>query len=116
MQLSLKVFVCFVAASLVAVLVRRYRRLRNVPGPLVTSFTDLWRSYHQIYKGPFSDVLASLHERYGPIVRIGPNTVSVADASAVPTIYSQRGEYIKVRSGLLALRHCSLTLPLTDAT
>ena len=97
MHLSLLVCLCLVALNFVSFFVRRYSKLKNVPGPLITSFTNLWRSYNQVFRGPFADVLLRLHEWYGPILRIGPNTVSVADASAVHTIYSQRGEFTKVR-------------------
>lgn len=44
-----------------------------------------------------------LHEKYGPVVRVGPNTVHVSDATAIPAIYTSHGEFRKVGGGQLAL-------------
>ena len=80
---------------LVVLLYLRYQRLSSVPGPWLASFTDLWRAYSQKYYN-ITDVLLQLHKKYGSLVRIGPNTVSVSDAHAVSTIYTMHGEFIKV--------------------
>lgn len=98
MYFSFQIWPIVAALVAVTILTTRYLRLRNIPGPFITSFTDLWRVYQQNYNGPFSEILSQLHKKYGPIVRIGPNTVSVADAGAVETIYTLRGEFPKVRS------------------
>lgn len=73
----------------------RYWRLRQVPGPVLASVTDLWRFSIQ-YRGPILPTLLDLHRRYGSLVRIGPNTVSVSDAAYVNMIYTNKGDYIKV--------------------
>ena len=39
-----------------------------------------------------------LHNKYGPLVRIGPYHVSVADSEALKVIYGADGRYHKVRS------------------
>lgn len=75
----------------------RYRRLWSIPGPYIACFTDLWRAYAQNFS-VFADTLLELHERYGPLVRIGPNTVSVGDPAAIAIIYTNRGEFKKVRA------------------
>lgn len=35
------------------------------------------------------------HKKYGPLVRIQPNHVSVADPEAIPVIYSMTGGWLK---------------------
>jgi hypothetical protein len=73
----------------------RYSRLKHIPGPFVASISDFWRVYHQ-NAGTFS---AELLAKYGsPIVRIGPNTVLISDATAIPAIYTNHGEFEKVRN------------------
>ena len=39
-----------------------------------------------------------LHDDYGPIVRIGPKKVSIADANAITTIYGIGSKFLKVLS------------------
>lgn len=59
------------------------------------SFTDLWQAYRQNVDN-FRDVLIKLHSQYGTFVRLGPNRVSISDATAVSTIYSTHGKFRKV--------------------
>jgi hypothetical protein len=72
--------ILLVGFLLVRALYRRYLHpLHNVPGPFFASITSLW----------FTTILLSdkkqhlrpleLHAKYGPLVRIRPNTVIVAD-------------------------------------
>jgi hypothetical protein len=83
----------------------RYSRLKHIPGPFLASFTDLLRFYHQ-NAGTFS---AELLAKYGgPIVRVGPNTVLISDATAIPAIYTNHGEFEKVRN----LDTCSVSVML----
>ncbi len=97
-----KIFqICVLSAFvLLLFLLHRRSRLSQVPGPFLACFTDLWRIYHQNYYN-FTSVLAELHRRYGYVVRIGPNTVSVSDAGAVSTVYDSQGAFIKVCQKLL---------------
>jgi hypothetical protein len=39
----------------------------------------------------------TLHQKYGPIVRVGPNHVAVSDPSAIPVIYGLGSKFMKVR-------------------
>jgi hypothetical protein len=80
---------------LVSSLFYRYWRLKNVPGPFMASLTDFWMLKAQ-YFGPILPTLSRLHLRYGNVVRIGPNRVSLSSASHVKTIYTVRGEFQKV--------------------
>jgi hypothetical protein len=72
----------------------RYSRLKQIPGPFLASISDLWRVYYQ-NAGTFS--AKQLAKYGGPIVRVGPNTVLISDATAIPAIYTNHGEFEKVR-------------------
>lgn len=81
--------------------------LKKLPGPFVAKFSNWWRFYNH-YSKTHIETQQALHKKYGSAVRIGPNTVSLSDASLVKTIYSTRGTFIKV-SELQARLSCLLT-------
>ena len=69
--------------------------LKSIPGPFLAKFSDIWRFLNH-YGQTHIETQRKLHEQHGDIVRLGPNTVSVADASLIKTIYNTRGTYLKV--------------------
>ena len=88
-----------------AVLLNNYfnRGLQKVPGPFLAKFTDLWRLL-DVHKGSHHWKIIELHRKYGKIVRLGPNYVSVADPRAIQDIYGLNRGYEKVSP----LRHGAL--------
>ncbi len=60
--------------------------LRHVPGPLPAKLSDLWVLAIE-FIGWRALYVHSLHQRYGPVVRVGPNELSFASAAAVRDIY-----------------------------
>lgn len=76
--------------------VKSYLRLSSIPGPFLAKFSDLWRFHAQNSKG-WSARLVRLHEKYGKLVRIGPNHISISDPNAVPIVYSTNPVWKKVR-------------------
>ncbi|UPX12095.1 uncharacterized protein EKO05_0002667 [Ascochyta rabiei] len=68
--------------------------LKKIPGPFLAKFSNIWRFYNH-YSQTHIETQKELHERYGDVVRLGPNTVSVTDASLLKTIYSTRGTFLK---------------------
>ncbi|KAK0730740.1 cytochrome P450 [Lasiosphaeris hirsuta] len=92
-----RIFVSCLVSSFVFILTRRYWRLKGINGPLLAAFTDLWRARIQ-YFGPFVPTLLKLHEKYGAIVRIGPNTVSFSDPAYIGVVGSARGGFAKADS------------------
>ena len=56
--------------------------LVHFPGPGLAKVTGLWKAYH-VQKGDLEKQLLRLHQRYGKVVRIGPNHLDVSDAAAV---------------------------------
>lgn len=77
--------------------------LRQIPGPVAARFSGLYRA-SLVYGGKAPYQYRRLHEKYGPIVRVGPNHVSVSDPSAVPQIYGIGSNYLK------ASRHMGLLI------
>jgi hypothetical protein len=41
-------------------------------------------------------ILQDMHEKYGDVVRIGPNMVSFSNPKAIPTVYPMRPGFPKV--------------------
>jgi len=60
--------------------------LKHVPGPFWASVTQLWMIRH-VMRGDMDVVQRSLHQRYGPLIRISPNEVACADPEAIRKIY-----------------------------
>lgn len=69
--------------------------LKDIPGPFIAKFTDLWRLF-DYWKHTQIKSHQELHENLGPAVRIGPNMVSLSDPALLKTVYSIRGDYVKV--------------------
>lgn len=66
------------------------RSLRSVPGPPLARFSNLWLLYHT-RRGRRYLAVDAAHKKYGPLVRIQPDHVSVADPDAIPVVYSSTG-------------------------
>lgn len=65
---------------------RCFHPLAKYPGPFLASMTNFWKFYH--YKTlKFPETMIKIHEKYGPIVRIGPNDLNFNSSSAIPPIY-----------------------------
>ncbi|GAB1744720.1 hypothetical protein NU219Hw_g2259t1 [Hortaea werneckii] len=78
----------FALAYLVAAALynRFFHPLAKYPGPFWASVSTLW--YHRtVRNGIRENCQSPLHEKYGPFVRIGPNTLAISDPAAIETIY-----------------------------
>ncbi|KAL1871337.1 hypothetical protein VTK73DRAFT_2091 [Phialemonium thermophilum] len=60
--------------------------LSRVPGPRLYALTK-WRLAYEDWNARSTRTILQLHEKYGPVVRIGPNQVSFNSLTAVRTIY-----------------------------
>ncbi|KAN0112173.1 cytochrome P450 [Hyaloscypha variabilis] len=68
--------------------IRKYfSSLRDIPGPFLASISRVWKVYYGL-KGNIHYKYQDLHEKYGPVVRIGFNEVSFASPDAAKQIYS----------------------------
>jgi hypothetical protein len=69
--------------------------LRHVPGPIFASTSSLFL-YTICYLGVEGRIIRSLHHRYrSDVLRVGPNSVSIADSSALHDIYVFGGGFPK---------------------
>lgn len=71
-----------------------YLSLRHIPGPFFAAFTNLPRLLW-VYNNDAGDKHTALHRKYGPLVRFGPNMVSVSSPSEISTIYDMHGRFPK---------------------
>lgn len=73
----------------------RYQKgLYGVPGPWYNSVSTLPRLW-SVYKGQHHRDDLKLHARYGKIVRVAPNLVSVADTTEINQLYGITTKFIK---------------------
>lgn len=63
--------------------------LHHIPGPLLAKSTQLCQFISLVKGRPRVDQQI-LHQQYGPVVRIGPNEVSIADTSALSPIFGAK--------------------------
>lgn len=83
-----------VLAILLSFLRSKYNGLSKIPGPTLASYTKLWR-FHDVYKGQAHLTAIRLHRKHGPLVRIAPKIISVADPKEISKIYNIKGDYTK---------------------
>jgi hypothetical protein len=68
--------------------------LNHIPGPGLAPFTNLWRFFVVWGRRPELAHIR-LHEKYGPLVRLGPRVVSVSDPAAISVIYALNAGFVK---------------------
>ncbi|KAJ7146770.1 cytochrome P450 [Mycena epipterygia] len=64
--------------------------LSKYPGPLACKVSKLWLTFISS-RGELHRYVKRLHDIYGPIVRIGPNELSITDVSLVPFVLGTNG-------------------------
>ncbi|KAF5326171.1 hypothetical protein D9611_000819 [Ephemerocybe angulata] len=64
--------------------------LSRYPGPFLCKISKLWIIW-LAYRGKLHLYYKSLHDIYGPIVRIGPNDLSINEKKLIPFILGSRG-------------------------
>jgi hypothetical protein len=70
--------------------------VRDVPGPFLAKFTDLFRAYYA-YQGILFKKIQEWQKQYGNYVRIGPNTILVSESDVFQEALGARKEFPKVR-------------------
>ncbi|CAN9187219.1 unnamed protein product [Alternaria alternata] len=73
---------------------RSFHPLSQYPGPYLASVSRAWIVF-QVIGAQAEETQRDLHARYGPIVRIAPNEVAIADPTAIKTIYSVSSGFTK---------------------
>jgi len=74
--------------------------LKSHPGPLFGRLSDLYNTFHIVKKDEARN-FHELHKRYGPVVRYGPNRLSIASPDAVRMLYTN-SRYSKKADSYLA--------------
>lgn len=62
--------------------------LASIPGPRFAAFSRFWYAY-QVRNGRLLQLATTLHKKYGPAVRVGPNEVWFDSQEAFRVIYSE---------------------------
>ena len=81
--------------------------LRQIPGPIFAGFTRLFLVYHAA-QGDGHTLYQDLHQKYGRMVRVGPQKVSISDPDVIPIIYNIGSKYEKVSLSLHDFHKCLL--------
>ncbi|KAK4109835.1 cytochrome P450 [Canariomyces notabilis] len=84
-----------IATIVIRALYKRYASpLRKYPGPFLASVSRLWKVKSTASGRTHLEHIA-LHRKYGPIVRIAPNEVSVSSPEAARTLLSAGKRFFK---------------------
>ncbi|KAL4926397.1 putative cytochrome P450 monooxygenase [Aspergillus undulatus] len=73
-------------AAAISHLLHNYSRLSFIPGPVLATFSDVWRKNVQRSSG-YGQWLFEIHRRYGDVVRLGPTVVSLSDSGDIAQVY-----------------------------
>lgn len=65
----------------------------------LTGYTNWWRLF-LVRRGDYHVQIKKLHEKYGPVLRIGPNTLDLDIPELTKVLYSTDGKWRKVRDSL----------------
>ncbi|KAI0177254.1 cytochrome P450 CYP570A1 [Pestalotiopsis sp. NC0098] len=76
----------------IVVTYNEWQQLRHIPGPFFARFTRFWLVSH-ILKGYYIDLLVELHEKYGPVVVLAPDFVSLSDPAEIKSIGGVRSPW-----------------------
>ncbi|OHF04526.1 benzoate 4-monooxygenase cytochrome P450 [Colletotrichum orchidophilum] len=68
--------------------------LKNFPGPLLAGWTNVWRLW-QVITADYAPRMKKLHEKHGPVVRLGPNLLDIDYPELVKVIYGTDGRWKK---------------------
>ncbi|KAF8955653.1 high nitrogen upregulated cytochrome P450 monooxygenase 2 [Flammula alnicola] len=67
-----------------------FHPLARYPGPVLCKVSKLWTAFAS-YQGELQEYHQQLHEKYGPIVRVGPNELSVTNKEFIPLVLGSSG-------------------------
>ncbi|KAH7313703.1 cytochrome P450 [Stachybotrys elegans] len=73
---------------------RFFHRLRHFPGPPIASLTKFWHVWKS-RNGQNHLLLEQLHEKYGPVIRTGPEELTIIDPAVMPAVDGFRSECTK---------------------
>ncbi|KAI1158429.1 cytochrome p450 benzoate 4-monooxygenase [Nemania serpens] len=71
-----------------------YKHLRHIPGPVISKFSNVWLALGAQRGQKYAWVHAA-HQKYGDVVRVGFNHVSIATPEGLRTIYAHGNGFLK---------------------
>lgn len=71
-----------------------YSSFRDIPGPLLAKFSDLWL-FSTARRGKRFEIVHEQHKKHGKIMRIQPNHISINDDAAINAIYGHGNGFLK---------------------
>ncbi|KAJ3998702.1 cytochrome P450 [Lentinula boryana] len=83
-------FYASLLSSIVLYRLSPFHPLAKVPGPMMHKVSKLW-SVWICWQGRQHTEFKVMHDKYGPVVRTGPNEISVVDPSAVNDVLGAGG-------------------------
>ncbi|KAF8904735.1 high nitrogen upregulated cytochrome P450 monooxygenase 2 [Gymnopilus junonius] len=87
---SYALFVTVILSSITVYRLSPLHPLARHPGPVLCRISKLWMAYIS-FRGKQHEYFKELHLRYGPIVRVGPNELSVTDKDSILIILGKDG-------------------------
>ncbi|RPD60596.1 high nitrogen upregulated cytochrome P450 monooxygenase 2 [Lentinus tigrinus ALCF2SS1-7] len=84
---SLATYVISLLASIVVYRLSPWHPLARYPGPPLRRATEFVGAYYAA-TGRKATAIDALHKQYGSVVRIGPNTLSIIDPTAMPKLWN----------------------------
>lgn len=90
------IIIFFIILCVLKLVGTRLNGLKGLPGPWLASFSNLWKVI-AVYRDEMHIKGAAIHDKYGPIVRIGPHHVSVSSSESFNKVHvSTRTAFEKV--------------------
>jgi hypothetical protein len=96
-DMAVAILFAFVILLIFSLRTRYSRGLRKFDGPFLASITDFWKLWYALTSSQ-KQMYTDIHEKYGEIVRVGPNELSFANPKAIRDIYGPKGSSQKVES------------------
>ncbi|KAJ3569761.1 hypothetical protein NPX13_g5970 [Xylaria arbuscula] len=89
LSVAAAVFFWCVVSSIMA-----WYELRHVPGPFLASFSYVW-SFWATYTGHSNQIFSEAQKKYGKVMRIAPDAISIFDPETLFRINSPRSHYTR---------------------
>lgn len=71
-----------------------WRRLRHIPGPFLASFSYIWIG-RIAFRGGLNETYRDIGEKYGQLVRVGPDVLVTSDPELIRKMGSTKSTYSK---------------------
>lgn len=71
-----------------------YKNHKTIPGPFIAKFSNTWLAWHAKHGRKFAAVHEA-HQKYGKVVRVGYNHISIADERGLQTVYAHGNGFLK---------------------